>query len=89
MPKVIQVPAALTIQTAQSCYDHWQSELEGNTNITLDFSQVERLDTAGLQLMLYWVKHGGVTYCNVTNDAIQPHLDRFNLTSLIATVVEK
>jgi len=48
----VELPANLTISTAEALHEKWEPLLLGDGDVSIDGANVERTDTAGLQLLL-------------------------------------
>lgn len=54
------VAGALTFETVPGLYQNSSSWFAGAGDLTIDLAQVERIDSAGLALLIEWLRHARV-----------------------------
>lgn len=67
---MLQLPALLTHLNAPELLQELRSHAERNTTLTLDLSQVERIDSAGAAALATFVRHCGEINCTLHISAI-------------------
>lgn len=81
-------PEHLTIQTVEAQHQQWLQVLATSDTVQVDLSALERLDTAGLQLLLYWCQHRPLRITGLNNVLIAQVIARFDLGSTFEQVME-
>lgn len=88
MEELIVLSESLEISTVASCREEWQERLlEGRPTIRLVVDNLNKVDTAGLQLLLALrkdaVEHGKKFLISGHSEALRSQTDILGLTSIL------